>query len=88
MSNYENLMYAAQGLTLPCCEHSHGGEDASLPLSDEEQDKIINQRLNHPMFPKTSRTKIEEQSAEFFGDGKELPYVVDGEENWLTVVQK
>jgi hypothetical protein len=88
MSNYENLMYAAQGLTPPCCEHYHGGEDASLPLTEDEQNEIINQRVNHPIFPKTTRTKIEKLSAEFFGDVKELPYLIEGKDNYLTVVQK
>lgn len=85
MSNYENLMYAAQGLSLPYCENHRGGEDASYPLTEDEQNEIINHRINHPMtklnrdiFKKTTREKIIAQSVEFFGKGKELLYVVEG----------
>ena len=85
MSNYENLMYAAQGLSLPYCENYRGGEDASYPLTEEEQNEILDHRINHPMtkingdiFKKTTKENIIAQSVEFFGEGKELPYVVEG----------
>ena len=85
---YKDLMYAAQGLSTPHVEHHHGGEDASLLLTKEEQNEIINQRLSHPILPKTTRTKIEELSAGFFLDVEELPYLINGEDNSIIVVQK
>ena len=76
--SHENLMWAIQGLTPPYAENYQGGEDASYLLKEEEMKQIIDHRLNHPKLPKTTLEKIEQSSVEFFGEGRELPYVVEG----------
>ena len=80
MKAMERLMYAAQGLSEPYLENNLGGRDASTLLSKEEQEEIINQRINNKRLPKTTREEIKRKSVDWFGLGAELPYAVEGEE--------
>jgi len=76
--SFDNLMYALQGLTPPNCENYQGGEDASYLITEEEKNQTIKHRLEHPILPKTTLEVITDRSIEFFGEGKQLPYVVEG----------
>ena len=76
--SHENLMYAMHWLTPPYCENHQGGEDASYQIKEEERKEMIDHRLNHEILPKTTEEAIHKRSVDFFGEGRELPYVIEG----------
>jgi hypothetical protein len=78
--NNNALMYALQGLSEPYLENHYGGRDSSMELSKEEKDQIIHHRLDHKMLPKISEEELMNRSNDYFGEGAELPYAVNGED--------
>ena len=80
---FENLMFACQSLSEPYLEYwGENSEEQDEPLEfhsrklkNEEIEDLIEQRLNHPAMPSTTRKKLILESVEYFGgEGAELPY--------------
>jgi hypothetical protein len=81
----EHLMYACQGLSEPYIEYwgkdsdekDYPDEYHSRVLELSEINKLIDERVKHPILPQTTRQKLIDSSVEYFGgEGVELPYAV------------
>ena len=71
----EHLMYACQGLSEPYIEYwgkdsdekDYPDEYHSRVLELSEINKLIDERVKHPILPQTTRQKLIDSSVEYFG---------------------